>query len=50
MAALGLGTDQVAGNDLAFQSLYFLGALLFLITLVLNIFGNAIVRRMQERY
>ena len=50
MAALGLGTAQVAGNDLAFQSLYFLGALLFLITLVLNIFGNAIVRRMQERY
>ena len=50
MAALGLGTDKVAGNDLAFQSLYFLGALLFLITLVLNIFGNAIVRRMQERY
>ena len=50
MAALGLGTDQVAGNDLAFQSLYFLGALLFLIPLVLNIFGNAIVRRMQERY
>ena len=50
MAALGWATDQVAGNDLAFQSLYFLGALLFLITLVLNIFGNAIVRRMQERY
>ena len=25
MAALGFGSDQVAGNDLAFQSLYFLG-------------------------
>lgn len=50
MASLGLGTDQVAGNDLAFQSLYFLGALLFLMTLVLNIIGNAIVRRLQERY
>lgn len=50
MAALGLGTDQVAGNDLAFQSLYFLGALLFIITLVMNMLGNLIVRRMQERY
>lgn len=50
MASLGLGTDQVAGNDLAFQSLYFLGALLFLITLVLNLIGNAIVNRLQERY
>jgi phosphate transport system permease protein len=50
MAALGLGTDQVAGDDLAFQSLYFLGALLFIITLVMNMLGNLIVRRMQERY
>ena len=50
MAALGLGTDQVACNDLAFQSLYFLGALLFIITLVMNMLGNLIVRRMQERY
>ena len=50
MASLGLGTDQVAGNDLAFQSLYFLGALLFIITLVLNLVGNAIVNRLRERY
>ncbi|WP_420625176.1 phosphate ABC transporter permease subunit PstC [Candidatus Poriferisodalis sp.] len=50
MAALGLGTDQVAGNDLAFQSLYFLGALLFVITLVLNMAGDVIVRRLQNRY
>ena len=26
MAALGFGSDQVAGDDLAFQSLYFIGA------------------------
>jgi phosphate transport system permease protein len=50
MAALGLGTDQVAGNDLAFQSLYFLGALLFIITLGLNMIGSRIVRRMREKY
>lgn len=50
MAALGLGTDQVAGNTLAFQSLYFLGALLFAMTLVLNMAGDVIVRRLQNRY
>ena len=49
MASLGLGTDQVAGNSLAFQSRYFLGALLFLITLGLNLIGNAIVNRLRER-
>lgn len=50
MAALGLGTDQVAGDSHAFQSLYFLGAVLFLITLALNLIGNAIVNRLRERY
>lgn len=50
MAALGLGTDQVAGSTLAFQSLYFLGALLFAMTLVLNMAGDVIVRRLQNRY
>ena len=50
MAALGLGTDQVAGNNLAFQSLYFLGALLFAITLALNMAGDLIVRGLQNKY
>jgi phosphate transport system permease protein len=50
MAALGLGTDQVAGSTLAFQSLYFLGALLFAMTLLLNMAGDVIVRRLQNRY
>jgi len=50
MAALGLGTDQVAGDNLAFQSLFFLGALLFAMTLVLNMVGDVIVRRLQNRY
>lgn len=50
MAALGLGTDQVAGSDLAFQSLFFLGAVLFVITLGLNMVGNGIVNRLRERY
>ncbi len=50
MASLGAGTDQVAGSGIAFQSLYFLGAMLFLITLILNVFSDAIVRRFREAY
>jgi phosphate transport system permease protein len=50
MASLGAGTDQVAGSGLAFQSLYFLGALLFLLTLALNVISDAIVRRFREVY
>ena len=34
----------------AFQSLFFIGLLLFIITLVLNIVGDAFVRRARQRY
>ena len=50
MAALGFGSDQVAGDDLAFKSLYFLGFLLFLFTLLLNLLGDRFVRRLREEY
>ncbi len=50
MASLGAGTDSVAGSGIAFQSLYFLGALLFVITLLLNVFSDAIVRRFRQVY
>jgi phosphate transport system permease protein len=50
MAALGFGSDQVAGNDLAFKSLYFVGALLFLMTLALNFIGDRLVARVREEY
>lgn len=50
MAALGFGSDQVAGNDLAFQSLYFVGALLFIMTLLLNVVGDRLVHRLREVY
>jgi phosphate transport system permease protein len=40
----------VAGEGLAFQSLFFVGLLLFLITLVLNWFSNRIVRKYREAY
>ena len=50
MAALGFGSDQVAGDNLAFQSLYFLGALLFLMTLLLNFVADRLVARVREEY
>jgi phosphate transport system permease protein len=48
MASLAAGSDQVTGNTAAFQSLFFLGLLLFLMTLGLNILGDVFVRRMRR--
>lgn len=50
MASLAIGTDQVAGEGLAFQSLFFVGLLLFLMTLILNSISERFVRRVRERY
>lgn len=50
MVLLASGSDQVTGNTAAFQSLFFVGFLLFLITLLLNIVGDAFVRRARQRY
>lgn len=50
MASLASGTDQVVGAGLTFQSLFFVGLLLFGITLGLNLIGNAFVARVREKY
>lgn len=50
MAALGAGTDQVVGNSAASESLYFVGLLLFLMTLALNVVGERFVRRVRQKY
>ncbi len=50
MASLAIGSDQVAGAGNAFQSLFFVGLLLFLITLVLNVASERFVRRVRQRY
>ena len=50
IASLATGSDQVAGEGLAFQSLFFVGLLLFLFTLALNSMSNRIVRRFREQY
>jgi phosphate transport system permease protein len=50
MASLATGTDQVRGASFAFQSLFFVGALLFVITLLLNIVADRFVNRFRQRY
>lgn len=50
MAQLAQGSDQVVGSGLAFQSLFFVGALLFLMTFGLNVAAARIVRRVRTSY
>jgi phosphate transport system permease protein len=50
MASLATGSDQVTGNSSAFLSLYFLGFILFLMTLGLNLIGDVFVRRTRQKY
>lgn len=50
MASLASGTDNVVGEGLTVQSLYFVGFLLFIITLLLNVIANRFVSRIQEKY
>ena len=50
MASLASGTDSVVGEGLTFQSLYFVGLLLFLITLCLNIIASRFVSKVREAY
>ncbi len=50
MASLAAGTDQVAGSNVAYQSLFFLGLLLFIMTFALNQIGDVFVRRTRQQY
>jgi phosphate transport system permease protein len=50
MAQVASGTDQVKGVGNAFQSIFFLGLLLFLITLTLNVIADRFVRRVRQKY
>lgn len=42
------GTDQVRGAGLVLESLYFVGFLLFVTTLLLNVVANRLVRRVRQ--
>jgi phosphate transport system permease protein len=50
IASQAAGTDQVVGEGLTFQSLFFVGSLLFLTTLLLNIIADRYVRRVRQKY
>lgn len=50
MTALASGSDQVRGDDGAYESLFFLGLLLFGITFLLNVVGEQFVRRTRQAY
>lgn len=50
MTALATGSDQVKGASEAFPSLFFVGLLLFVMTLALNVASERFVRRIRSRY
>ena len=50
MTALATGSDQVRGASEAFPSLFFVGTLLFVMTLTLNVVSERFVRRVRQRY
>ena len=50
MAAQASGTDAVVGEALTFESLFFVGLVLFLVTLGLNLLADRFVRRVRQAY
>ena len=50
MASMAKGSDNVVGEGLTFQSLYFVGLVLFVLTLALNIAAGRFVNRVREKY
>ncbi|HWH34230.1 MAG TPA: phosphate ABC transporter permease subunit PstC [Acidimicrobiales bacterium] len=50
MATQASGTDAVVGAALTFQSLFFVGMLLFLVTFGLNLVADRFVRRVRQKY
>jgi len=50
MASLATGTDSVVGQGATFESLFFVGLLLFALTFTLNVFSERFVRRVRQRY
>jgi phosphate transport system permease protein len=50
MTSLAIGSDQVKGAENTFESLYFVGLLLFAMTLALNVASERFVRKVRQRY
>jgi phosphate transport system permease protein len=50
IASQAAGTDQVVGEGLTFQSLFFVAMLLFVVTMILNLVADRFVRRVRQSY
>ena len=50
ISSLAIGSDQVRGSGFAFDSLYFVGLLLFALTFTLNVVSERFVRRVRRRF
>jgi phosphate transport system permease protein len=50
ITSLATGSDQVRGADAAYPSLFFVGLLLFTLTLMLNLASERFVRRVRRQY
>ena len=50
ISSLAIGSDQVRGSGFAFDALFFVGLLLFVITFILNVISERFVRRVRSRY
>lgn len=50
ITSLATGSDQVRGTGPAYPSLFFVGLLLFLLTLALNVASERFVRRVRRQY
>lgn len=50
MASVAAGTDEVAGSGNAFSALFFVGTILFFVTLFLNVIADRVVRRYRLEY
>jgi phosphate transport system permease protein len=50
ISSLAIGSDQVRGSGFAFDSLYFVGLMLFVITFLLNVASERFVRRVRSQY
>jgi phosphate transport system permease protein len=50
ITSLATGSDQVRGSGPAYPSLFFVGLLLFLVTLALNLMSERFVRRVRRQY
>jgi phosphate transport system permease protein len=50
IAALATGSDQVKGEALTFEALFFVGMVLFVLTFALNVASERFVRRVRRAY